>query len=71
MIYTLILWIANCVGPTCAIPDYEIKHYDTLEECNKIVKIWNKVSEDNVGYCLIGKIEHKGHINFAPVTQLD
>ena len=60
--FTLLYWIAGCVGPDCEIPDYEVRHFDTLEQCDKVAEILKTVEDkDNQAYCLDGKIEHKGH----------
>ena len=62
MKFTLLLYIANCVGPTCDIPDYIVKYFDTKAKCEEVREIWINIKPDNRGYCL------NTHTKYKPVT---
>ena len=64
MKYTLLLYIANCVGLSCDIPDYKTKYFDTMADCERVQKIWLNLKNDNRGYCLNGYIEYKPVTNW-------
>ncbi len=64
MKFTLLLYIANCVGPTCDIPDYETKYFDTEIKCEEVREIWLNLKTDNRGYCLNSYIEYKPVTNW-------
>jgi len=57
MTYTLLLWITGCVGSDCMIPGYEVKAFDTLEECEVAANAWQGLDDKYVGMCLEGVVK--------------
>ena len=38
----------GCVGLECEIPDYEMRTFETEQECNTALEFWMKSSPDKV-----------------------
>lgn len=57
-VYTFIFYIMGCVGPTCEIPAYEVKYFESEKACEVAESAW-KASDEiyHKGSCLFGRIE--------------
>ena len=56
MTYTLLFWIGGCVGPSCAIADFEWRYFDSQTDCQEVQRLWHVASPRNVAICVKGKL---------------
>lgn len=53
--YTFLFYIMGCVGPTCDIPAYEVKYFESEKACKVALSAWSASD----------RTTHKGHCVYA------